>query len=361
MLPSWGVLASCYFIALRGNKQGFEEKERKWKWQGNNRSISIIFLHQVIFRLLCHCLRFKETQGELKQFTHSPNCCMSLYLNQRAFKAHYRQSLITHAPYHPYHFCSNMRGTMSPQMYPEQEDSEVTSLQCHRAPGRASCPHHKAELHRGTPSSPQILHHLNTSGPLRRAQACQVLLFSPWPAHKASRCMIQLLVFSSVCPLPQTHLHHLLRSPYSVARGSQLIFRTSPALPGTFYHKSTTPLSPRRHNHAWQRWPSHSTIHPQLFTHSLQLTVTWLPPCSIQSSFLSQSGNFLQEEVTPGWHTSRGWTCVLFPKPIAGCKQLYEGREVTEARQPDPHLSCTTRQLARVCHTSLICTQRYFT
>lgn len=128
MLPSWGVLVSCYFIALRGNKWGFEEKERKWKWQGNNRSISIIFLHQVISRLLCHCLRFKETQGEIKQFTHSPNCCMRLCLNQRVFKAHYRLSVITLAQA-SISFLQQHERDREPTDVLRAENSKVTSLQ----------------------------------------------------------------------------------------------------------------------------------------------------------------------------------------------------------------------------------------
>lgn len=364
MLPSWGVLVSCYFIALRGNKRVFEEKERKRKWQGNNRSISIIFLHQVISRLLCHCLRFKETQGEIKQFTHSPNCCTRLYLNQMVFKAHYRQSMITHAQasisflqqHERDHEPTNVLRTG------EQQDDLTAASQSSRKgqlalTTRQSCTE-------GTPFSSQILHHLSTSGPLRGVQACPVLLFSPWTAHKAGRCCDSvtsciLLSLSSSMNVPPTPTEIPLFSCNEVSAHLQDLSCLPRDVLLSVYHT----LSPRRHNHAWQWWPSHSSTNlilsysltlPTAHSHlasSLQHPKQFPKPVS--ELFVGRSHSWLTQE--------QRLSSVLFPKLIAGCKHLYEGREVTEARQPDPHLSCTARQLARVCHTSLICTQRYFT
>lgn len=237
MLPSWGVLVSCYFIALRGNKWGFEEKERKWKWQGNNRSISIIFLHQVISRLLCHCLRFKETQGEIKQFTHSPNCCMRLCLNQRVFKAHYRLSVITLA---------QASISFLQQHERDREPTDVLRAETARWPPSSwPSPQGKAaERELPSPPDPSPPRH---SGLLRGSQACQVLLSSPWTAHKPGRCcdsvtsVILLSLSSSTnAPPPPTE------SPLLSSVGSQLIFGTSLAIPETFCWQSITPLSPRR-------------------------------------------------------------------------------------------------------------------
>lgn len=362
MLPSWGVLVSCYFIALRGNKRVFEEKERKWKWQGNNRSISTIFLHQVISRLLCRCLRFKETQGEIKQFTHSPSCCRRLYLNQMVFKAHYRQTMITHAQA-SIAFLQQHERDHEPTKVLRAGEHQGDLTPASQSSRRASWPSPQGRAsQRELPSSHRSFTISAIQDPWEELRPVQ----SSCSAHGLHTNQVDavsqlFLVFSSVCPLPQTCLHHLLRSPYSAAVWPQLIFGTSLAFPRTFYCNSTTPLNPRRHNHAWQRWPSHSTTNLILsyslilkahnhLASSLQHPEQFLRP--VWELFVGKSHSWLTQE--------QRLNCVLFPKPTAGCKQLYEGREVTEARQPDPPLSCTARQLARVCHTSLICTQRYF-
>lgn len=52
---------------------------------------------------------------------------------------------------------------------------------------------------------------------------------------------------------------------------------------------------------------------------------------------------------------------MLFPKPITGCKQLYEGRWQRKGWEAfPPGLNYTSTQLARHCHISLIYTQRCF-
>jgi len=156
ILLFWVVLVSYYFIALQRNNWWLQRKRKEVKMARENRSISIIFLHQVISRLLCNCLKFKETWGEIKQFTHSARWCIGLHLNHIVFEAHYSYNMVTHMHRHPYHSYINTAssllctaGTMSSQTSPELEDSKVTSLVRCIAPDGACWPHHKLDLCRG--------------------------------------------------------------------------------------------------------------------------------------------------------------------------------------------------------------------
>lgn len=198
---------------------------------------------------------------------------------------------------HPYRFCSNMRGTMSPQMYSEQENSKMTSLQHHKAPGRASWPSPQGRAAQRELPSP---HRSFTISALQDPWEGFRPVQSSCSAHglhiKQGDAVIQLLlVFSSVSPHPWMCLQHLLRSPYSAAMGSQLIFRTSLAFPGMFYCQSTIPWAPGD-----TAMPGSDDLPIPVPTSSSaihspcpQLTVTWLPPSNIQSSFLSQFWNYL--------------------------------------------------------------------
>lgn len=148
----------------------------------------------------------------------------------------------------------------------------------------------------GTAFSSQILHHLSNSGSLRRGQVCPVLLFSPWTAHKPGRCcesvtscVLLSLSSSTNMPPPSTEI------PLFSCSGASAHLQDLSCPPRVFllslYHTSepeeTQPCL------AEMAFPFHCQPHPQLFTHPPKLTLPWLPPSSIQSSFLGQSGNNL--------------------------------------------------------------------
>lgn len=118
---------------------------------------------------------------------------------------------------HPYHFCSNMRGTIN-VLRAGEEQGDLTSASQSSRQGQVASPQGRAaqrELTDPLPSSSsQILYHLNTSGPMRRAQACQVLPFSPQTAHKPGRCcdsgtsfiLLSLLSSSTNVPSPPAEI-----------------------------------------------------------------------------------------------------------------------------------------------------------
>lgn len=135
--------------------------------------------------------------------------------------------------------------------------------------------------------------------------------------------MIQSLrLFSSVCPLLQMRLHHLLSPPQFSGVSAHLwnlSCHTRDILLAVYHTSEPQEIEP------WLASHSTTNLILKLFTHPPQLTVTWVPPSSIQSSFLSQSRNDLWEEVTPDWHTSRGWPVSCFPSQLLAVNSCTKG------------------------------------
>lgn len=185
-------------------------------------------------------------------------------------------------------------------------------------------------------------------------------------------------LFLKVC------LYHLPRSPHSAAKGSQLTLGTSLSFQG--HYTTSLPqvlfLSPRRHKHAQdleQRWPPHATTNPlDLHSSAGSHLASYLqhPKPSRWSNWgykstevalfwylRSRFGNYLWKGITHNWHKNSGCTTRCFPSQLLAVNSCMKGgkrqRRGQAARPSCP--SYTSRHLARACHTSSACTQRYFT